>query len=464
MPVRLAEPGRDGARRTVPGFGPVPSFVTRTRAFRGLGGTPTALRLAVADLADLTGRLPWQSDRQTFGTSWESAEAATVSALGEAVERLCADTAPERGRMLYGRYEQLRRRGVPALEPGRLALYSPRQYATAGFPFLPFLNDSPAHWVEARSLTRDEPVHVPAFLVYSAWRRMPYARREPSYAFPPLGGTAAGATYEQAVLGGLQEVVERDAAAVWWANAHPLPALPLTPGLRALTGGARREFDVRLVRIDTEFGTPVLAAGVRGRDEGWLTYGFAARADPREAAAKALAEAYTLQNTCQALDAPGAVPDTPGRPSPLRPHRQDRRYLDSYRTHTGEVGGMVEQLCQLQLFLDRRAVDRVARWAWDLPAGRWPAASDRREGGAQALIAAADAAGFEVLGVDLTTPRAAAAGLHAYRVIVPGTVQAAPAAYPARGLRRMQDTAVRLGWRGQPLAEEGLNRFPMPHA
>ncbi|WP_051717270.1 YcaO-like family protein [Streptomyces sp. NRRL F-5727] len=454
------KPGRGGTEPPAPGSGPLSRFVTRTRVARGLGGTPAALHLAVADLPEGP---PWQSDRQTFGTSWESAQAATLRAVGEAVERTCGDAAPQPGRLLHGSYETLRRRGAAPLDPATLALYSPRQYATAGFPFTPFTRDAPAAWVEAHSLTRDAPVHVPAFLVYAAWRRMPAARAEPLYAFPPLGGTAAAATREQALLGALGEVVERDAAAVWWANAHPLPALPLTPELRALTGGGQRGFDIRLVGIDNEFGIPVVAAGVRSRDEGWLTYGFAARDSAPEAAAKALAEAYTLQHTCRTLDTPGTAPRTATRASALRPHRPDRRYLDSYRASTGEVAGMTEQLCHLQLHLDPRAAPRIAPWAWDLPTGRWPQERPH-DRGLPAALRAVEAAGFEAVAVDLTTAEAAGAGLHACRVIVPGTVQAAPAAYPARGVRRMQDTAVRLGWRTHALEEEHLNSFPVPHA
>ncbi|MEV3859224.1 YcaO-like family protein [Streptomyces sp. NPDC050095] len=460
MSVRLGEPGRSATTRTAPGSGPPFPYVTGVRAFRGLDGAPAALHLAVAELDSVQRELPWSGTRQTFGTSWHSAQEAEVCARGEAVERRCGDLAPPPGRLLYASHAQLRRRGVPALDPADLPLYTPRQYATAGFPFLPFTADSPVHWVEARSLTRDAPVHVPAFLVYSAWRQMPRPRPEPPHVFPPLGGTAAGAGAGQAVAGALAEIVERDAAALWWAAAQPLPSLPLPEDLRPLLAGARHEVDVRLLHVHSEFGLPVLAAGVRSRAEGWLTYGFSARSDPYEAAAKALAEAWSLQRTWRLLDRPDAARAAGGSRF-LKPYRADRRYLDSYRTPTGEVGGFHDQLCGAQLYLDPRAAERVAPWAWDLPEGRWPAEPGPR--GPEALIAAADAAGFEVIDVDLTSPEAAAAGLHVHRVIVPGTVQAAPAAYPMWGPPRVREAPVRLGWRETPLVEGELNGFPMPH-
>lgn len=441
---------------------PLSAVVTRTRTYSGLGGTPTGLHLAVADLADLSALRPWQADRQTFGTSWESRAAAVPSAHGEAIERYCGEEPPATDAMLYGSYAELTRRGVPALDPREVVLYSERQYATPGFPFRPFTLQSPAHWVAATSVGSGEPVHVPAFLVYTSWQRMPRQHPEPLYGFPVIGGIAAGTSYEHALVSGLEEVIERDATALWWANAQPLRSLPPTERLRGLCAGARREFDVRFVHIDNEFGVPVLGAGVLDRAEGWLTLGVAVRHDPEEAAAKALAEAYTLQLTSQALDDPATVPpETEGRASPLKPWRQDRCYMNEYAADSRDV---VEQLCQQQLYLDRRAWRRAAPWAWDLPTGDWADVPVLAERSANLLRARVGQAGHDVIAVDLTAPAAAEAGMSALRVIVPGTVGAAPAAYPARGRRRMQDAGVRLGWRGVALQEDALNSFPIPHS
>ena len=462
--LTMTGPGPDSNRCPAPGSGlhrtPVhDSIVAGTRTFTGVRGTPPGLHLAVTDLADREDR-PWQVERQTFGTSWEGPEPARRAAEGEAVERFCNGVPPANERLWYGSYADLVRSGRSAPEPQRLVLYSARQYATPGFPFQPFLEDSPAHWIEGRIATSGEPIHVPAFLVYTAWQRMPREHGEPLYAFPAIGGVAAGPTAEYALVSGLEEVIERDAVAVWWANAKPLPALEPTARLRALTAGVCQDFEVRYAHIDNEFAVPVLAAGVRSVAEGWLTYGFAARADPAEAAEKALAEAFTLQLTCRTLDSSGAAPQTPGRRSPLKRRRADRRYLDSYRSDCSDV---VEQLCHQQLYLDRRAGDRVAPWAWDLPAGRWSDLPSLPSRNADALLARAADAGYQAICVDLTTPEAAASGMSGVRVVVPGLVGTAPAAYPALGGRRLQDAAVRLGWRDLALDEDQLNTFPVPH-
>ncbi|MGW0906219.1 hypothetical protein [Streptomyces sp. NPDC002853] len=61
---------------------------------------------------------------------------------------------------------------------------------------------------------------------------------------------------------------------------------------------------------------------------------------------------------CRTLDNPAVARFwKQNRPSSLRPWRRDRGYLDSYRSGSRDV---VEQLCQQQLYLDRRATYRLA--------------------------------------------------------------------------------------------------------
>ena len=53
------------------------------------------------------------------------------------------------------------------------------------------------------------------------------------------------------------------------------------------------------------------------------------------------------------------------------------------------------------------------------------------------LIGALLVLGNTAVAVDLTTPEAAASGMSGVRVVVPGLVGTAPAAYPALGGRRV---------------------------
>jgi thiazole/oxazole-forming peptide maturase SagD family component len=450
-------PGRSGTRRSAPGPGPI---VTRLRSFAGLPGTPESLHLAVADIRDVRAELPWQGDLQGFGTSWDDPGYARLSAWGEAVERYCGSWPPRPEDLVHGSYADLVSRGLTALSPDRLALYSPRQYATPGFPFTPFVDSSPVHWLRATSLGDGGDVHVPAFLVHTDWPHVPKPAAEPLHAFPVIGGTAAGETLEAAIRSGLQEIVEHDASAVWWLNGAPQPTLAPTPRLAELAAGTG---EVHLWSVGNAFGVPVLAAAVRS-PEGWLTVGTAMRADPEQAALKALAEAYTLQITCQTLDdreAVSAIIAGHGdRTSPLRPWRAERDYGDHHREDSAD---QVELLCHQQLHLDARIGDAALAWAAGGPAGDWAAIPRPADDSLDALHARVTAAGHDVLYVDLTTPEAAEDGVRVVRVLVPGTVGTAPAAYPPLGARRVRDLGARLGWYPEPLEEGDLNRRPMPH-
>lgn len=423
--------------------------VTGVRELEPLPGMPARLRTCAVDLADMRRVADWSNDRQAFGTSWSGFDLARGIAVGEAVERYCGSWLPHY-RLRHGSYNQLRRSGVPALDPRRLHLYSARQYESAGFPFVPLTVDAECAWVEGRSVTTGVPAWVPAFLVS-------HSEHDPvAYSAPLVAGAAAGMTEEHAVTSGLEEVIERDATMVWWANAARLPRLPLTAGLHALIADSLDAYEVTLIHLDNEFGVPVVAAAVRDRVTGWLTVGFAARADAVAAAEKAMAEGFTLHHTCHFLDREHEVAG-----HDLKSHRADRRYLDSYRADFADVRDL---LCQQQIHLDARAGERVAPQLRDLPTRSWdglPALGERR---LKAYLDRVESRGFEVITVDMTTCDVEAAGFTATHTLVPGLVSNFPAGLPFWGNGRISRAGVALGWRSAPLAEEELNVFPLPHA
>ncbi|WP_410632304.1 YcaO-like family protein [Amycolatopsis sp. cmx-4-83] len=434
-------------------------IVTAVHELPAAPGMPARLKVCAVDVADMRRVVDWPNDRQAFGTSWHDFEPARESAIGEAVERYCGSWLPPERELRHGSYDQLRRAGVPALDPRRLNLYSARQHRTPGFPFAPLTTDAECAWVEAFSHTTKEPVWVPACLVSQAPE--PGGAR---FTDPLIAGLAGGTSAEHAVTSGLEEVLERDTTMVWWANAPRLRALPVPPEVRALVADTTETYEVTLIPLDNEFAVPVVAAAVFDRARRWLSIGFATRPDALEAAKKALAEGFTLQHTCLALDDErelAAMRDDLPHLGNLKPYRADRRYLDSYRADFGDV---VDLLCQQQVYLDPRAAAHVAPWVRDLPERSWeglPALGERTLKTYQDRV---EARGFEVLSVDLTTRDVAAAGFHAAHTLVPGLVANFPAGLPYWGDGRVRRAAVDLGWRAHPLPEARLNTFPLPHA
>ncbi|MGW4525222.1 YcaO-like family protein [Amycolatopsis sp. NPDC004378] len=433
--------------------------VTAVHELAAAPGMPARLKVCAVDVADMRRVVDWPNDRQAFGTSWHDFELARDSAIGEAVERYCGSWLPPEREIRHASFDQLKRAGVPALDPRRLNLYSPRQHATAGFPFAPLTTDTECAWVEGFSHTTREPVWVPACLVSQVPE--PTGAR---FTDPLIAGLAAGTAPEHAVTSGLEEVLERDATMIWWANTPRLRRLQLPAEIRQLVADTSDSYDIELIPLDNEFDVPIVAAAVFDRVRRWLSIGFATRPGALEAAKKALAEGFTLHHTCQALDDEGEVAgmraDLPHLGN-LKPYRADRRYLDSYREDFADV---VDLVCQQQVYLDPRAAAKVAPWVRNLPVRSWeglPALGERRLKAYQERV---EARGFEVLSVDLTTRDIAAAGFHAAHTLVPGLVANFPAGLPYWGDGRIRRAAVDLGWRADPLAEDRLNVFPLPHA
>jgi len=430
---------------------------------------PASFHAVAADVADMAqaARQPWRNDVLCGGTSFTSRDEAVAAALGEAVERYCANWAGGLERVTAS-HDELRRRGERAVDPLSLVLYSERQYAADGFPFRPFGRDLRVTWARGASLTTGAPTWLPASQVYINWRS-DSPGGEPPLHFHNYAGVQAGPSLEFALASGIEELVERDATMCWWANRHPLPALVLPERLRALWAGPPADAGVRAwaIHLDNEFGIPVVAGIVDDRAEGILTVGFAARADPAEAVLKAWGEALVLQEGSHDLDRPEercAVRELLRRHNQggdyLKAWRADRSYLDAYRDDFRDV---VQLLCQQQINLDPRARARVSPWL-DVdegrPLGAVGALGDRDLSTYQRRL---EARGYEVLYADLTTPDVAACGLRVVRVVAPGLVANFPAAFPAWGRDRVREHAALLGWGDAP-DEDELNVFPLPYA
>lgn len=134
-------------------------------------------------------------------------------ALGELTERVSNILAGRRVEAtpgLVATFEQLRRRGNPALDPASLA----------GLRFSTRSRAVPMRWVRGRSLLSGAEISVPAAAVYLGHR--------PPQGCPPVGqagstGLAAHPSRSLAVRHALLEILERDLLGrAWYGSAHPL--------------------------------------------------------------------------------------------------------------------------------------------------------------------------------------------------------------------------------------------------
>jgi ribosomal protein S12 methylthiotransferase accessory factor len=380
-------------------------IVVRLRDVTFRTAMPSSIRYVESQTADMARLRSWASNIYNAGSSWRDYEQARAGAVGEAVERYCGNVV-DHSRLVFGSFNELTRRGARVLDPHEFVLFSEEQYSDPRFPFVPFERSTRAQWIVGRSLADDAEVLVPAALTFVNWntgRSLFSPRTNPAY-YP---GIAAATTPEAALANALEEVVERDAAMVWWWSGHRLPVAGDAAGAleRLMPAVWSREHEVHahVTPLTNAVGLPAVAVAVEAQLLGLLTVGFAARRTAEEATEKALLEALGLLETALDMQDPqGGFWRTyqPGQSNgAVRPVRDDRLYLDSYRADFRDV---TDLCCQLQIQLDPRSHNIVQGRFGDLEPtvmARMPrlARRDHRE-----YVDVVMAAGFEPVAVDLT--------------------------------------------------------------
>jgi ribosomal protein S12 methylthiotransferase accessory factor len=147
-------------------------------------------------------------------------------------------------------------------------------------------------WHSARRLSDQGKVLLPADLCL----RRPQAAQEFAPPWPLSIGSAAGTSWEGAALHGLLELIERDAASLWWHGGKRGRAVPsdvetsTAALLRELRAGAAAPRRSWLLDITTDIGVPVVVA-LSCRPDGFgFAFGLAARRTLQAAARSAMLE------------------------------------------------------------------------------------------------------------------------------------------------------------------------------
>ena len=378
------------------------------------------------------GTLGFPSESDVSGSTSVVRAQAIVAAVGEAVERYSAAYVAYE-RLVYDTPDAL---AAAKIEPESVVLYDDRQYVRPNFVFQPFDRRRVIGWIEGRALVSGQAVLVPAFAVFQ-----PYVSQigEAGAIQQVTTGLACGTTLEDAVLSGLCEVVERDAAMLAWLQRRRLPKLDtaaLPAGLARITlerfGGLAG--NVTLLDATTEIGIPVYIAVWQGSMLGARRALFCSCAKPNAdlAAAGALRELAQCMMWAESLiDGGRHLPDPMTDPIteieqhvlwPLRPDLRDRYAFllgsdELVPLHANVLDG------------DCDALDLI-------------------DGCARRL----QRCGLGAIAVDVTSPDIAEAGFHVARVVVPG----AQPLFFGSGLERLSPRALA---GGDPAA---LNLHPHP--
>lgn len=353
----------------------------------------------------------------------------------EAVERYGMRSEPDHRSLVRTSYQGLRPDAVPV---DAFGLFSSDQYEC-----LPGLDrpgsDNPIDWVWAYSLTNRGFVMVPAALAFSS-----LAHRGPNTFV--YGGTSTGVathvSFEAAVLSGIYEVIERDSVMITWLQRRSPPRIRLdpllAPRLRQLIAERFSVPGIKFVLLDmtADTGIPTVAC-VGLSDDPRLpaaVMGAACRADPEEAARKALMEAAQVLYGLDILswDSRSTLAE------------QD---VHAFEDHA-RFYAVTANARHLHHLLE--SPDEVS-----LPK---PCSPDIDE-----VVKALTNVGLVALVVDLTTPDVASCGLRTARVLVPGAVDInADPRLPYLGSPRIATVPQSLGWPG--LSRSQLNLAPCPLA
>jgi ribosomal protein S12 methylthiotransferase accessory factor len=366
---------------------------------------------------------------------------ARAAAIGEALERYSATFVP----LETLRLTTARELGAAAVYPQRFALFHPLQHASPGFPFQPFADDTPLHFVEGASLADGNRVYLPAQLVYLC----PPAPTEPVICYATSSGLACAPTFEEAVLAALLELVERDAVMLAWNNRLSLPLLDWSGDHRLLALEQRffRPTGLRYAVIDGScfLDVPVAVAIVHGPSgsQAALALGAGCAATVAEACLRALAESFGVYRWLR-MRADG------GETGPLPKPEAIQTFDDHMRYYARDEQARLAAF--LDASLERTPVSEVR-----------PLASSSPRGQIDTLVAKLAARDVHAYAVDVTAPDVASLGVRVARVVAPELIPL-DVLHTARflGGQRLYTAAHEVGLLPAPLGFFDINPHPHP--
>ncbi|MFE9168755.1 TOMM precursor leader peptide-binding protein [Streptomyces kebangsaanensis] len=394
-----------------------------------------------AGLHDVT----WSGQENSFATSRRLA-------FLEGLERYAGTHRRGGSAPVVGSYDELR---ADAVDPAVCGLYSDETYRDD--PFVePFDPGRPIPWEWGWSLRDERPVLVPSRLVYYS---IPLA--DDNFVFECSNGCAVGGCLEEAVLGGLLELVERDSFLNGWYGAARLPRIDLgtvgSPTAAAMAERAALQgYDVHVFDNRIDLAIPaVTVVGVR-RDGGPGTLSFAAAAslDPRAAVEGALSEVLSY--------IPHLARQTAERRGELEAMADDFFLVRHLKDHP-QLYGLPRMAEYARGYLEpseARPFDEVYR-DWESH-GR-PRTGDLRDDVAvvrDELVRA----GHDVVVVDQTSPEQERMGLRTVSTVVPGLLPIDFGWNRQRALLmpRLRTALRRGGHRDRDLTDAEILRAPHP--
>jgi ribosomal protein S12 methylthiotransferase accessory factor len=249
-----------------------------------------------------TRRFTVQKNFGETGGASTNRKIALGKAIGEAVERYCS--------AIYDPDEfpivPYRSATFPCIHPDRFVCYSPEQYRTPGFPYVPFIETTPVCWAPLQDPLTQETKYVPAALLY-----VPYLfqeeRGEACIGQRISTGLACHCSYEEAAIAAICEVIERDAITITWQAQVAWPHIHLEtlsgPNRDLVSRFERIGSTVTLLYLAMDHGLPTILAVAQGHraDSPALCFAASTELNPEHAVRKSLEELAHTRRLAQEL-------------------------------------------------------------------------------------------------------------------------------------------------------------------
>lgn len=414
---------------------PLVGLISNVSDFETAEGTPARLVTAVQPVPEKranSARSLTQRDF-AFGKGYRRAQA-VIGCIGEAIERY---SVMQSGAVKI--VASARELGSRAIDPGRLMNFSARQYRErvdlnafhGGYNWIPLEFDPSERigWISVVSMKDRRDCLVPAAYCYFGKKN-----RGRQFMRADTNGCASGNSVSDAQSRALFELIERDAAAIWWYNRLSRPAVNLESFANPMfadfqSWATRVGRSLRVLDITTDLGVPAyVAISARVSSGKCVAFGFGCHTDACHAVGQALVEMYQM---CVLFE---AAFESDARTDPIDARRRAlMRWLR-------------EVTLDSQSFMEPSG----SRSASDYDLSR----SRRRQKSPDDLIELLAAHGLEAFWLELTRPDI---GLPVVRALVPGLRHFWSRLAPGR----LYDVPKSLGWLAKPHEERDLNPVPI---
>ncbi|MEL6558487.1 MAG: TOMM precursor leader peptide-binding protein [Bacteroidota bacterium] len=285
---------------------PVTGIISEIEPYRGSEYSQLHNFTSGRNLALQSKSMFWLNNhrRSCSGGKGKSEQQAKTGALCEAIERYSM--------MHHGQPAILRSTlkdlGDKGIHPNTCMNFSQEQFAqreetnensTAFYSLVPveFDENASVDWTRVYGLTHQEERYLPSTFCYAQY---PGQDERNMIAYPDSNGCAAGNSHAEAALQGTLELIERDAAAIWWYNQIRRPKVDL----KSLANEYIKEMldfyaengrSLEVLDITTDIGIPTFVAVSHKTDTGKsILFGFGCHIDAAVAVERAVIELNQL--------------------------------------------------------------------------------------------------------------------------------------------------------------------------